>query len=54
MILQVLDKQISELYALIKNNPTLTKQYIEEAIEPIEDTLEEIQEDVDDRKKYWC
>ena len=50
LALKIIDKRISELYDLILSNPTITRQYVEEALEPIEDTLDELKENVQDIK----
>lgn len=56
IILQVIDNRLNEIYAIIKNNPQATKQFVEEAIEPIEDSLSQLHSKVDQllskSKKY--
>ena len=48
--LKIIDKRITELYDLILSNPEVTKQYVQEALEPIEETLDEVSENVQDIK----
>ena len=45
--LQVIDNRLNEIYAIIQDNPQATKQYVEEAIEPIEDSLSQLHNKVD-------
>lgn len=45
--LQVIDSRLNEIYALIHNNPKIKRQYVEKAIEPIEDSLTQLHEKVD-------
>lgn len=45
--LQVIDNRLNEIYALLQNNPQVTRQYVEEAIEPIEDSLNQLHDKVD-------
>ena len=48
--LQVIDNRLNEIYAIIQNNPQVTRQYVEEAIEPIEpieDSLSQLHNKVD-------
>ena len=45
--LQVIDNRLNEIYAIIQNNPQITRQYVEEAIEPIEDSLSQLHNKVD-------
>lgn len=47
IVLQVIDSRLNEIYALIKNNPQVTRQYVEEAIEPVEDSLNQLHSKVD-------
>jgi len=41
--LQMIDNRLNEIYNIIQNNPQATRQYVEEAIEPIEDSLSQLQ-----------
>ena len=54
--LQVIDNRLNEIYNIIQNNPQATRQYVEEAIEPIEDSLSQLHNKVDQliskSKKY--
>ena len=45
--LQAIDNRLNEIYALIQNNPQVTRQYVEEAIEPVEDSLNQLHNKVD-------
>jgi integrase len=40
LALRVIDDRLKSIYSLIMNNPELTRQYVEEAILPIQDMLE--------------
>ena len=40
LALQVIDDRLRDIYALIQSNPELTRQYVEEALLPIQDMLE--------------
>lgn len=52
----MIDNRLSEIYAIIQNNPQVTRQYVEEAIESIEDSLSQLHNKVDQllskSKKY--
>ena len=39
LALQVIDDRLESIYGLIMKNPELTRQYVEEAILPIQDML---------------
>ena len=45
--MEVIGHHLTQLYALIEQNPLVTKQYVEEAVEPINDGLEELHRKVD-------
>lgn len=47
LALKIIEHHLTRLYALIEQNPLLTKQYVEEAVEPINDSLEELHSKVD-------
>jgi integrase len=47
LVLKVIDQRLSEIYSLIENNPRITKEYVEEAIQPVEESLEELHYKVD-------
>ena len=51
LALELIGKHISELHDLILSNPDITKQYVEEALEPIDDKLEEVRDNIDIIKK---
>jgi hypothetical protein len=36
---QFIDKKLEEIYSIIQNNPEITRAYLEQAIEPVEDSL---------------
>ena len=40
------EKRFQELVALIQRNPEITKEYVESAVQPIRDDIEEIREEV--------
>lgn len=40
LALQVIDQRLQSIYALIQSNPEVTRQYVEEALLPIQDMLE--------------
>ena len=42
LAIKIIDKCLQEIYNLISKNPQLTRKYVEEAIEPIEESLEEL------------
>ena len=44
LALQVIDDRLKSIYGLIQKNPELTGQYVEEAILPIQDMLESMDE----------
>jgi len=44
--LQVIDERLKEIYQVIQNNPSLTREYVEDALLPIQDILESIDEKV--------
>lgn len=43
----MIDNRLNEIYNIIQNNPQATRQYVEETIEPIEDSLSQLQNKVD-------
>ena len=47
IVLEVIDNRLNEIYGIIKNNPEVTKQYVEEIIEPIEGSLDKLHVKVD-------
>lgn len=47
LALQLIDQRLSELYSLIAQSPERTREYVEDAIEPISDSLEGLHEKVD-------
>ena len=44
--LEVIDDRLNEIYSLIRSNPKLTREYVEEAILPIQDMLESLDKKV--------
>lgn len=42
LALQVIDERLQSIYGLIRSNPELTREYVEEAILPIQDKLEDM------------
>ena len=42
LALEIVEHHLTQLYNLIERNPLVTKQYVEEAVEPINDSLEEL------------
>jgi integrase/recombinase XerD len=47
IVLQVIDSRLNEIYEIISNNPQITKQYVEEIIEPVEESLNQLHNKVD-------
>ena len=47
IVLQVMDSRLNEIYEIISNNPQITKQYVEEIIEPVEESLNQLHNKVD-------
>jgi integrase/transposase InsO family protein len=47
LALQLIDQRLSELYALIQTSPEVTRKYVEEAIEPVTESLEKIDKKID-------
>jgi transposase InsO family protein/integrase len=45
--LKVIDQRLSEIHSLIADNHMITKEYVEEAIQPIEESLEELHYKID-------
>lgn len=43
----MIDNRLNEIYAIIQNNPQVTRQYVEEAIKPIENSLSQLSNKVD-------
>ena len=44
---EIIDKKLAEIYDLIQNNPDITKEYLNHALKPIQDSLEELHKKVD-------
>lgn len=40
LALQVIEERLQSIYSLIESNPDLTREYVEEAILPIQDQLD--------------
>lgn len=45
--LQVIDNRLNAIYEIISNNPQITRRYVEEIIEPVEESLEQLHNKVD-------
>ena len=43
----IIDKKLAEIYDLIQNNPDITKEYVNQALEPVQDSLEELHKKID-------
>lgn len=43
----MIDNRLNEIYGIIQNNPEVTRQYVEQAIELIEDSLNQLHNKVD-------
>ena len=46
-MIKVIGEPIKALYDLIQQNPEVTREYVEKAIEPINDSLEELDFKID-------
>ena len=46
LALQVIDDRLNAIYSLIQSNPEITREYVEEAILPIQDMIESIDEKI--------
>jgi len=44
---EIIDKKLAEIYDLIQNNPDIIKEYVNQALEPVQDSLEELHKKVD-------
>lgn len=51
LALAVIDERITQLYDLIERNPEITKRYVEEAMEPVQETLDTIESGVEELKQ---
>jgi integrase/transposase InsO family protein len=47
LVLKIIDQRLGEIYSLIANNSVITKEYVEEAIQPVEESLEELHFKID-------
>ena len=47
IVLQVIDNRLNEIYEIISNNPQITRRYVEEIIEPVEESLDQLHTKVD-------
>nr|YP_010472488.1 hypothetical protein N4L43_pgp021 [Pleurosigma intermedium]UVG42099.1 hypothetical protein [Pleurosigma intermedium] len=47
IVLQIIDNRLNEIYEIISNNPQTTRQYVEEIIEPVEKSLNQLHNKVD-------
>ena len=46
LALQVIEERLQSIYSLIESNPDLTREYVEEAILPIQDQLNNIEQKI--------
>ena len=46
LVLQIIDDRLQAIYTLIQSNPDITREYVEEAILPIQDMLENMDEKI--------
>ena len=46
LALQVIDEQLRAIYGLIQSNPDVTREYVEEALLPVQDKLDSIEDKV--------
>ena len=44
---KIIDKKLAEIYDLIQKNPDITKEYVNQALEPVQDSLEQLHKKVD-------
>ena len=44
--LELIDKRLMELYDLIQNNPLVIRKYVEDAIEPANESIQELQDEL--------
>lgn len=47
IVLQIIDNRLNEIYEIISNSPQITRQYVEEIIEPVEESLNQLHNKVD-------
>ena len=47
LAIQIINKRLEEIYAIIQNNPETTRAYVMEAVESIEDSLTELHSKID-------
>lgn len=47
IVLQIIDNRLNEIFEIISNNPQITRQYVEEIIEPVEESLNQLHNKVD-------
>lgn len=45
LALELIDKRLIELYDLIQNNPLVIRKYVEEALEPTNESIQELQDE---------
>jgi integrase len=48
---KIIDQRIKELYALILNNPEITREYVQDTIQPILEEIEEVNEGIQEIKQ---
>ena len=47
IVLQIIDNRLNEIYEIISNSPQITRQYVEEIIESVEESLNQLHNKVD-------
>lgn len=47
IVLQVIDNRLNDIYEIIRSNPQITRQYVEKIIEPVEESLNQLHNKVD-------
>ena len=47
IVLQLIDSRLNDIYEIISKNPQVTIQYVEEIIEPVEESLRQLHTKVD-------
>ena len=47
LALEIIDQRLTELFTLITKSPEVTRQYVEDAIEPVSESLDSLHEKVD-------
>ena len=47
LTLKIIERHLAQLYALIEQNPLVTKEYVEEGVEPVNDSLAKLHAKID-------